>query len=138
MHLASTSKLITAMALTRLLDSKGIDYDSPVNPWLPTYWPRGNNIDKLTFSHLLTHKSGLLSRDFTGLPGPCDYPDMKAAIADGTNELRHHRLQEHQLFAVPRAAGDGERRCSAGIACWCRAAGLRTAVRRCEIRSGTC
>ena len=87
MHLASTSKLITAMALTRLLDSKRIDYDSPVNPWLPTYWPRGNNIDKLTFSHLLTHKSGLFSRGFTGVSGPCDYPDMKAAIAEGTTSF---------------------------------------------------
>jgi len=85
MHLASVSKLITAMALTRLLDRKGISYDSLVNPWLPSYWTRGNNIDKLTFRHLLTHKSGLLWRNFTGATGPCDYQAMKDAIADGSN-----------------------------------------------------
>ena len=90
MHLASVSKLITAMALTRLMDSKGISYDSLVNPWLPGYWARGTNIDKLTFRHLLTHTSGLLWRNFTGITGPCDYQSMKDAIADGSNGFTNY------------------------------------------------
>jgi CubicO group peptidase (beta-lactamase class C family) len=90
MHLASVSKLITAMALVRLLDRRGISYDTPVNPYLPAYWTRGNHIDQLTFRHLLTHKSGLLWRNFTGQTGPCDYQSMKDAIADGSNGFTNY------------------------------------------------
>jgi CubicO group peptidase (beta-lactamase class C family) len=59
MHVASVSKLITAMALIRLLDDKGISVDAHIAPYLPAYWRRGVNVDSITFAHLLNHRSGI-------------------------------------------------------------------------------
>lgn len=87
MHLASVSKLITAMAMTRLLNERGISRDARIDPWLPHYWPRGSNVGNLRFRHLLTHTSGLFGSVHAGVPGPCDFQAMKAAIADGSTDL---------------------------------------------------
>src|ERR1700678_1147825 len=38
MQIASCSKLITAMALTKLLAQKGISPDTPISGFLPLYW----------------------------------------------------------------------------------------------------
>jgi len=110
MHLASVSKLITAMALVRLLDRKGISYDTPVNSYLPSYWTRGNNISKVTFRHLLTHKSGLLWRNFTGNTGPVDYQSMMDAIADGTNGFTNYDYKNinYSLCRVLLATVNGD------------------------------
>jgi CubicO group peptidase (beta-lactamase class C family) len=77
MHVASVSKLITAIAMTRLLNAKGVSYDAKIIDYLPGYWPKGPNIDKITFRHLLTHTSG-----FTG---GTDFSSMKAAVAAGVS-----------------------------------------------------
>ncbi|MCA1616828.1 MAG: beta-lactamase family protein [Acidobacteria bacterium] len=63
MHIASASKFLTAVGLVKLLDSKGISYDEKIINHLPPYWSKGPNVDKITFRHLLNHKSG-----FGGLP----------------------------------------------------------------------
>jgi CubicO group peptidase (beta-lactamase class C family) len=57
-HVASCGKLITAIAMTRLLINKNISYDAPTITHLPTYWAKGSNINKITFRHLMTHRSG--------------------------------------------------------------------------------
>ena len=85
MHVASVSKLITAMAITKLLRDHGMSYDERIEPWLPQYWPRGGNVQNLTFRHLLTHTSGLLAPIKN--PGPIDFASMKDAIALGTSDL---------------------------------------------------
>ncbi len=81
MHVASVSKLITAMAMTKLLASRNISPDAHILPWLPKYWQKGPGVDQLTFRKLLTHTSGLVLKDE---PGPSDFQFMKDQIALGT------------------------------------------------------
>jgi hypothetical protein len=81
MHVASVSKLITAMALTKLLHSRNISPDARILPWLPKYWHKGPGVDRITFRQLLTHTSGLVMKDE---PGPSDFQFMKDQIALGT------------------------------------------------------
>lgn len=81
MHVASVSKLITAIALTKLLYSRNISPDSHIIPWLPKYWNKGPGVDKITFRQLLTHTSGLV---LLNEPGQSDFQFMKEQIALGT------------------------------------------------------
>ncbi len=77
MHIASTSKLMTAMGLVKLLDKKNISLDAPIAPYLPTYWIRGFNFNqRVTFRKLLQHTSG-----FSGTDSKCDYQFMKEQVA---------------------------------------------------------
>lgn len=80
MHAASVSKFLTAVGMVKTLDAKGISYDTKIASYLPTYWNRGNNIDKITFRHLLTHRSGFS----TGGPSS-DYNFMKTRVAAGVS-----------------------------------------------------
>lgn len=80
MHVASVSKLITAMAMTKLLRSRAISPDARIARWLPPHWPRGPGVDRITFRQLLTHTSGLVALDEPGLG---DYQFMKDQIALG-------------------------------------------------------
>ena len=81
MHVASVSKLVTAMAMTKLLYSRNLSPDARIAPWLPKYWQQGPGVDRLTFRHLLTHTSGLVLADEAG---PSDFQFMKDQIAIGT------------------------------------------------------
>jgi CubicO group peptidase (beta-lactamase class C family) len=78
MHVASVSKLVTAIAMTRLLREKNHSPDTKIIDYLPSYWPKGPNIDKITFRHLLTHTSGFAE-------GDTDYEAMKGAVATGVS-----------------------------------------------------
>jgi CubicO group peptidase (beta-lactamase class C family) len=80
MHLASVSKFLTAVGTVKLLDSKGISYDTPIINYLPTYWSKGTNVGKITFRHLLTHMSG-----FSTDKSDSDYMFMKARVAAGVS-----------------------------------------------------
>ena len=82
MHVASTSKLMTAMGMVKLLDKKGISLDASINPYLPTYWTRGTGSSNITFRQLLQHRSGL-----SGENSRCDYGFMKEQIAKGPNVM---------------------------------------------------
>jgi len=94
MHVASVSKLITAMATTKLLNSKGISYDASIAPYLPDYWPKGPNIATVTFRQLMTHTSG-----FTN--GGADFPSVKAQIALGV-PLTKSYAYENSNFSLLR------------------------------------
>jgi CubicO group peptidase (beta-lactamase class C family) len=78
MHVASVSKWLTAVGLVKLLDSKGISYDAKIVGYLPTYWTKGPNIDKISFRHLMNHTSG-----FSTNSSKSDYAFMKARVAMG-------------------------------------------------------
>ena len=78
MHVASVSKLITAIAMTKLLNEKNISYDAKIIDYLPAYWAKGPNIGKITFRNLMTHTSGFHT-DQT------DFESMKAAVAAGVS-----------------------------------------------------
>lgn len=108
MHVASASKLITAMAMTQLLRDHGIALDDKIEPWLPLYWPRGMNVHKLSFRHLLTHTSGLLAP--IKAPGPMDFQSMKDAIALGTADLttRDYKNVNYSLCRVMLATINGD------------------------------
>jgi hypothetical protein len=86
MHIASVSKLITAMALTKLLYSRNISPDAQILPWLPKYWSKGPGVDQITFRHLLTHTSRLVPSSVVpdNQAGPSDFQFMKDQIAIGT------------------------------------------------------
>jgi CubicO group peptidase (beta-lactamase class C family) len=80
MHLASVSKLLTAVGTVKLLDGKGISYDTKIIGYLPTYWNKGANIDKITFRHLFMHTSGLSTGS-----SATDYWSMKSVVAAGVS-----------------------------------------------------
>jgi CubicO group peptidase (beta-lactamase class C family) len=79
MHVASCSKLITAIALTKLLNDSRLSYDTPIVGFLPSYWAKGPNVNTITFRHLMTHTSGL------GVAGQSDsdFEFMKTRVAAG-------------------------------------------------------
>jgi CubicO group peptidase (beta-lactamase class C family) len=82
MRLASVSKFLTAVGTVKLLDSKGISYDSKIINYLPTCWSKGVNIGNITFRHLFTHTSGLSTGS-----SATDYLSMKAVVAAGVSSV---------------------------------------------------
>ncbi|NOX81676.1 MAG: beta-lactamase family protein [Alphaproteobacteria bacterium] len=80
MHIASVSKLITAIAMVDLLQAKNISYDAKIINYLPTHWQKGPNIDDITFRQLLTHRSG-----FSTGGSSSNYVFMKSQVAAGVS-----------------------------------------------------
>src|ERR1700756_1033928 len=78
MHIASCSKLITAIAMTRTLAAHNLPASAKIIDYLPAYWAKGPNIDQITFAQLMTHKSG-----FRVSGSDMSYPTMKAQVAAG-------------------------------------------------------
>ena len=90
MHVASLSKQITAIAITKLLDNQGIPSDAKIIDYLPAYWSKGPNVDQITFANLMTHTSGL---DYGNNSSASDFQFMKAQIAAGTSHLGQYWYQ---------------------------------------------
>jgi len=88
MHVASCSKLITAMAMTRVLNAKKISYDAKIISHLPGYWIKGPNIDKISFRDLMTHRSG-----FNTGKSDSDYEFMKTTVALGVFDHGNYHYQ---------------------------------------------
>ncbi len=86
MHIASCSKLITGIAMTKLLNDKNLSYDTPIINYLPKYWAKGLNINKITFRHLMTHTSG-----FNTGSSDSDYEFMKSNVSAGVNDHGVHQ-----------------------------------------------
>lgn len=80
MHVASCSKLLTAIAMTKLLAAHGMSVDTPIIGFLPTYWAKGPNVDTVTFRHLMTHTSGLGIANRSD----SDFAFMQACIGSGS------------------------------------------------------
>ncbi|MDP3698633.1 MAG: serine hydrolase domain-containing protein [Nanoarchaeota archaeon] len=78
MNMASVTKFLGAVGLVKLLDSKGIPYNTPIINYLPSYWKKGQNIGKITFADLMTHKSGFVKL----VPG-AHFSSMRATVAAG-------------------------------------------------------
>lgn len=81
MHIASCSKLITAIAMTRTLATHNLPASTKIIDYLPAYWAKGPNIDKITFAELMTHTSG-----FRVAGSDTFYPIMKAQVAAGVTD----------------------------------------------------
>jgi CubicO group peptidase (beta-lactamase class C family) len=78
MHIASVSKFMTAVAMMKLLDEKGISYDAKIANYLPAYWAKGGNIGQISFRNLFTHTSG-----FATGTSSSDFIFMKTKVAQG-------------------------------------------------------
>jgi CubicO group peptidase (beta-lactamase class C family) len=85
MHIASCSKIVTAIAMTKVLNDNGISPDTPIISYLPNYWDFGLNIKEITFRHLMTHTSG-----FNTGRSPGDFWTIKSAVATGVNDHGRH------------------------------------------------
>jgi hypothetical protein len=81
MHVASLSKIPTAIAMTKLLGDHGIQLNTPIIDYLPGYWVKGPGVPDITFFDLLAHKSGLA---FSNSNSRSDFAWMKAQIEVGT------------------------------------------------------
>lgn len=82
MHVASTSKFITALALANVCERRGISLDAKVADLLPQYWDPGPNINQITFRQLLDHESGL-TLGGVGEAGPVRLVDARSAVEAG-------------------------------------------------------
>lgn len=81
MFVASLNKIVTAIAMTRLLGEAGISPGTPIIGYLPAYWAKGPNVGYITFADLLAHTSGLAN----DLPDDdMDFETMKDQIALGS------------------------------------------------------
>jgi CubicO group peptidase (beta-lactamase class C family) len=103
MHVASVSKLITAIAMTKALDDHGISYDAKIVDHLPAYWHKGPNVQNISFRNLMTQTSG-----FATAHGETDYETMLHAVAFGVftgppaaNYVGHYRY-ENMNFGLCR------------------------------------
>lgn len=90
MHVASLSKQVTAIAMTRVLDNHGIPYDAKIIDYLPSYWPKGPNVGQITFANLMTHTGGL---NYGVSSSASDFAFMKGQIAAGTTHLGQYWYQ---------------------------------------------
>lgn len=82
MHVASVSKVITAIAMTKALATMNIDPGTPISGYLPRYWAQGYDVNKVTFANLLTHTSGF----YTG-QSASDYETMRRVVATSDNDV---------------------------------------------------
>lgn len=88
MHIASISKLVTAIALVKLLDDKGIDENARIIDYLPEHWAKGENIDKITFAQLMRHETGFRTGTYYA-----DYRFMRRQIANGVAAVGSYTYQ---------------------------------------------
>lgn len=76
MHVASVSKLMTAIVATKMLHDANKSIDTAIGPYLPDYWNQPSSSANLTFKQLLTHQAG-----FTIYDG--DFLSFKQQIEQG-------------------------------------------------------
>jgi CubicO group peptidase (beta-lactamase class C family) len=89
-HVASLSKQPTAMAMVRALNEAGLSTETPIIDFLPDYWPKGPNVDQITFANLMTHTSGLA---YGVVTSEMDFLFMKAQIEAGTTHIGQYWYQ---------------------------------------------
>jgi CubicO group peptidase (beta-lactamase class C family) len=89
MHIASCSKIITAMALTKIIgETSGTRRITPgdqILPYLPGYWNPGPNTDLITFADLMTQTSALHPPTSSGTPPDQTYIPAREAVEAGVN-----------------------------------------------------
>ena len=111
LSIASVTKMLTAPLLYNLLDANGLTLNSPIHPWLPSSWVRGegfasNSADPITFGDLLEHESGL-NQFRNGLSGPqadqwnTSWEGMQYVVQSGTSTSRF-RSYQNMNYALMR------------------------------------
>ena len=97
MHVASVSKYITAMGMYKALKLAQLSVDTKIIDYLPAYWVKGSNIDKITFRHLLTHRAG-----FNYACCDTDYDFMKQKVAEGVSAVGGNGQYHNMNFGLCR------------------------------------
>jgi CubicO group peptidase (beta-lactamase class C family) len=97
MHIASVSKYLTALGVMKALRLKNLSIDTKISGYLPAYWSKGNNIDKITFRHLLTHRTGF-KVDGDG----SDFSLMRSEVAAGVSNVGEYSGYENLNFGLCR------------------------------------
>jgi len=97
MHVASVSKLLTAMGMMKALGKGGWNTNAHIAPFLPEYWHQGSNVNLITFHHLLRHRSGFK------VPGSkTDFLTMKKEVAAGVSNVGESSGYENVNFGLMR------------------------------------
>jgi CubicO group peptidase (beta-lactamase class C family) len=87
MHIASCSKMITAMALTKIIGEthgkRKVTPDDQILPYLPDYWNPGSSTSLITFADLMTNTSALYPPSGPGTPPNQTYIPAREAVEAG-------------------------------------------------------
>ncbi|MEM7103954.1 MAG: serine hydrolase domain-containing protein [Bacteroidota bacterium] len=102
MQVASISKTITTVATLSLLEEKGVDVNSSVEPYLPPHWTRGPGIENLTFYDLIWQSAAL---NVVGTQGfnATRYDSLQAYVlagAQGNKNVRRYSNTNHGMLRV--------------------------------------
>jgi CubicO group peptidase (beta-lactamase class C family) len=96
---ASSTKLVTAALVMRVLKDKGIPVTAKVLPYLPTCWKQtGVDIDELTFKNLLDHSSRLDRGLSQGACSADPYECLRRSIENGQNGSPLYENINYTLF----------------------------------------
>jgi CubicO group peptidase (beta-lactamase class C family) len=114
MYTASISKTVSATALLKALHDGGISVDEAIGAYLPVDWEQGEDLELVTFRHLLTHTSGLDPADLAGGGAtPQTDASLQTFIADGSSDTQrgnhNYRNANYSLLRVllPRVVYGG-------------------------------
>lgn len=100
---ASTSKLVTLVAMLKVLRDKGISVDSPVSPYLPQSWSRGTGMSTVTFRQLLSHRARPSVGNSLFKPGDCGasaFHCLRQAVETGLTEAPGYDNIHYTLFRL--------------------------------------
>ena len=108
-NIASVSKTITAVAVIKMLASKGLTVDTKISPYIYSEWSQGQNIGQLTFrhsadAHVRPGAGGQLRRQYQ-----LCRPQEHDRGGRQRGEHRPTQIWQLQLRADPRADAGVER-----------------------------
>lgn len=95
MHVASVSKLMTAIVVTKMLHDTGRSVDTTIGEFLPDYWEQPESSANITFRRLLTHNA-----HFTIYDG--DFLSFKRQIEMGVGPTRPQDAYTNASFSLLR------------------------------------
>jgi hypothetical protein len=95
-NLASCSKLLTSMCMARMCQQYNLNpFTTTMSQFLPGYWKKGANVDKITLAQLLTHTSGFPNQD-------AEIGNMKAMVAQSVGSQPQPRVYCNAAFGLMR------------------------------------
>lgn len=101
-EVASTSKTVTLVAMLRLLREKNISVDSPVAPYLPITWTKGQGMGSVTFRKLLSHGRKPTATNGLHYPPDCrdtsPYRCLRDAVAGGMTAEADYNNIHYTIF----------------------------------------
>lgn len=114
MYTASIGKTISATALLKAVHDQGISVDEAIAAYLPGDWDQGEDLDLVTFRHLLNHTSGLDPANLAkGGAGPQTDTSLQTYVAQGSDDSQrgdhNYRNANYSLMRVliPRVVYGG-------------------------------